>query len=304
MNKALQRTTCAKGAGASQNWDDFDLGIEVQQIKAAKEKRFVIEAIALTVLEGFIILLAATSLAVAGLVLAQRRLPLEFRKAHNDTMGIIYGALHIVFGLIIGFTAFLVLDKFTTAQNTVASEAGDLVEIHRTAEAFAQTQRDQIQQLAKSYAQDVVDEEWPLMNEGQSSSRAEVLVDELGRSLQEFEPSTEVEKAAYSQELSNVHDLARDRNVRLLQVYTGLPPLLWAVLGVLAIVIIVFTYFLGMEDARLHRWAVGVLTASMVFTIVMILVLDHPFGAGFRVGPGAFERGLSTMEEATHQQQP
>ena len=127
MNKTLQRTTCAKGAGASQNWDDFDLGIEVQDIKAAKEKRFVIEAIALTVLEGFIILLAATSLAVAGLVLAQRRLPLEFRKAHDDTMGIIYGALHIVFGLIIGFTAFLVLDKFTTAQNTVASEAGDLV---------------------------------------------------------------------------------------------------------------------------------------------------------------------------------
>jgi hypothetical protein len=228
--------------------------------------------------------------------------PFELRKAHNDTIGIIYGTLHVTFGVIIGFTAFLVLDKYNTAQNTAASEAGDIVEIYRLAEAFPQTERDQIQQLAKSYAQDVVDEEWALMNNGQSSSRVEAIVDELGRSLQDFAPSTDSERAVYAQELSRVHDLTQDRNLRLLKVYTGLPPVLWVVLGILATAIMVFTYFLGMEDARLHRWAVGILAASLTIIILTIIILDHPFGAGFRVGPGAFERALNTMEGIGYQQ--
>jgi hypothetical protein len=241
------------------------------------------------------------SIAVAGLLLAQRLVPLEFRKAHNDTISVLYGTLHVMFGVIIGFTAFLVLDKYTTAQTTAASEASDIVEIYRLAESLPQTQRDQIQELAKSYTQDVVDEEWPLMSNGQSSSRAEELVAELGKSIQDFEPSTDSERAVYAQELSRVHDLTQDREVRLLKVYTGLPPILWVVLGVLGILIIFFTYFLGMENARLHRWAVGALTVGIAFVLFTIVVLDHPFGGGFRVGPEAFERALTTMEGTSEQ---
>lgn len=140
------------------------------------------------------------------------------------------------------------------------------------------------------------------MNNGQSSSRVEALVEELGRSLQDFTPSTDSERAVYAQELSRVHDLTQDRNLRLLKVYTGLPPLLWVVLGILATAIMIFTYFLGMEDARLHRWAVGILAACLTAIILTILILDHPFGAGFRVGPGAFERALNTMEGTGYQQ--
>jgi hypothetical protein len=155
---------------------------------------------------------------VAGLLLAQRLVPLEFRKAHNDTISVLYGTLHVMFGVIIGFTAFLVLDKYTTAQTTAASEAGVIVEIYRLAESFPQTKRDQIQELAKSYTQDVVDEEWPLMRNGQSSSRAEELAAKLGKSIQDFEPSTDSERAVYAQELSRVHDLTQDREVRLCSV--------------------------------------------------------------------------------------
>lgn len=238
----------------------------------------------------------AVSLAVTGLLIAERYIPLEFRKAHNDTLGIMYGTLHVTFGVIVGFTAFLVLDKYTTSQNTVSSEAGDIVEIYQLANFFPEVQRDQIQELARSYAQEVVEEEWPLMRQGQSSSRATALVNEIVGSIQDFEPSTDSERAAYTQQLSRVHDLTQDRNVRLLNLYTGLPLILWIVLGGLATLIILFSFFLGMENAWLHRWAVGALTVAFAFIMFTIVVLDSPFGPGFRVGPGAFERALDTME--------
>jgi hypothetical protein len=260
-----------------------------------KEERLGIGLAALIPLLGLILVLVV-ALAVAGLLLAQRRLPLELRKSHNDAISVIYGTLQVMFGVLIGFTAFLVVQKYITAQNAATSGAGDMVEIYRLADAFPQTQRDRIQELAKSYAQDVVDEEWPLMRNGQSSPRAEELFDELGRSIQDVEPTTDSEREVYAQELSRLHDLNQNRDLRLLAVYTGLPLVLWIVLGVLAVLIILFTYFLGMENAMLHRWAVGALTVGIAFVICAIVLLDHPFGGGYRIGPDAYERALSKME--------
>ena len=104
----------------------------------------------------------AVLVAVVGLLIVQRHLPLEFRKAHNDTLSIIYGTLYVVFGVIVDFIAYLVLDKYVDSQKTAASEAADVVGIYQLANSFPQAQRDQIQQLARSYAQEVVDEEWPI----------------------------------------------------------------------------------------------------------------------------------------------
>src|SRR5829696_8105343 len=60
-----------------------------------------------TALLAVFILVVSVSLAVAGLVLAQRRIPLELRQSHNVAIGVVYGALQITFGVIVGFSAFL-----------------------------------------------------------------------------------------------------------------------------------------------------------------------------------------------------
>jgi hypothetical protein len=193
-----------------------------------------------------------------------------------------------------------VLEKYTTAQNTVTSEAADLVEIYRLAQQLPEDNRDHVQQLAKSYTQVVVEEEWPKMRGGEASPHADELVSELARSIEDFEPSTDSERAVYAQGLERVHDLTEDRELRLLNVREGLPPILWVVLIGLAATIVGFTCFLGMSNARLHRWAVVTLTAGLTFVILTIVVLDHPYGGVFRVGPEAFERAQNTMAMEGH----
>ena len=252
--------------------------------------------IATTLLLALFVLVVSVALTLVGLVLVQRRIPLELRQSHNATIGIIYGTLHVTFGVIIGFTAFLVLDKYNESRHAVAREARDIVQIHRLAEGFPEAQRDQIQDVARSYARVVVDEEWPLMREGQTSSSAETLAQELGSSTQDFEPSTESEKALYAQGLMRVVDLQENREVRLLNAREGLPPILWVALGILVTIIMLFTFFLGMESARLHRWAVGMLAVGLILTMFTVIALDDPFGGEFRVGPERFESALETIE--------
>src|SRR5919199_5939252 len=206
---------------------------------------------------GGLVLSLAMLLAVAGLVFAQHRVPLELRKADNVPLGLIYGALYVTFGVIIGFSAYLVLNKYTTSQTTVVNEASALRALYYLAGQFPESSREQIQDLTTSYARVVVDEEWPLMGKGQPSPRAAALDQEITKSVDGFQPSTSAEQALYSQALQRTYELNQNRTVRLLYAGEGLPLILWIVLGILAVMIILFTYFLGMESALLHILAVA-----------------------------------------------
>jgi ABC-type transport system involved in cytochrome c biogenesis permease component len=63
----------------------------------------------------------------------------------------------------------------------------------------------------------------------------------------------------------------------------------------LGIIILLFTYALGMESARLHRLAVAALTAGIAFTIFTTIALDQPFAGDLRVGPEDFEMVLNEI---------
>jgi hypothetical protein len=210
-----------------------------------------VRLIVTTALFGLLVVLLAVMIAVAGLLVVHRLVPLSIRESHTAAIGIIYAALYVMFGLMVGFSAYIVLNKYNTSQNTVKSEASNVEELYWLAEQLPEPKRDEIQDLAVSYARVVVDEEWPLMKGGQTSPRARTLADDLRRSIEDFEPGSSAEQAVYAQELERVHDLDQAREVRLLNVSEGLPPVLWFVLVSLGLDTILFTYFVGMKA----RWA-------------------------------------------------
>ena len=94
-----------------------------------------------------------------------------------------------------------------------------------------------IQELARSYARVVVEEEWPLMRQGKSSPKAWDLLDEIRAGLQDFDPSTPAQQILYEQALERVHELADARRERLLDAEHGLPAILWIVLIVGGVVV-------------------------------------------------------------------
>ncbi|MBV9455883.1 MAG: DUF4239 domain-containing protein, partial [Rubrobacter sp.] len=167
----------------------------------------------------------AVLLAIAGLIFAQHRISLELRQVHNVPLGLIYGALYVTFGVITGFSAYLVLNKYTTSQATVANEASAVRALYYLAGQFPESQRDQIQELTTSYARAVIDEEWPLMQEGQQSPHAAALNQQITQSVDSFQPSTSAEQAVYSQALQRANELNQNRNIRLLYARMGLPPI-------------------------------------------------------------------------------
>jgi Protein of unknown function (DUF4239) len=245
---------------------------------------------------GALVISLSVALAVAGLVLVQRLVPLPLRQSHNTATGTIYAALYVMFGVTIGFSLFLVWQQYDAAQKIAEVEAANVEELYQLAGSFPEPERGRIQDLAASYARVVVEEEWPLMEQGRTSPRAETLTAELRSSIQDFEPRTEAEQTLQSEGLTQVDDLDENRALRLLEVREGFPPILWVVLVVGCVITVAFTYLFGMETPWLHVLAVAALTVIVSLILYTITVIEYPFDAAAQVGPDAFELVLDRIE--------
>src|SRR3712207_6199876 len=202
---------------------------------------------------GLVAVCAAMLVSVVGLAVVQRLVSSELRKQHNDVAGFIYAVVGIVYAVLLGLVVVAVWEDYEAARDTTDREANELAEIFWRAHRFPEPQQHHIQELARSYARVVVEEEWPLMAEGRSSPRAWALLDEMRGTLEGFEPRTKAGQVLYQEGLTQIHDLANARRMRLVEANQGIPALLWVVLVVGGMITVGFTYLFGLERSEERR---------------------------------------------------
>jgi hypothetical protein len=155
------------------------------------------------VLTGLLIVAVATVVAVGGLVIVQRLYSTERRKQHNDVAGFIYAVLGVSYAVLLGLMLIAVWEQWNAAQDVASDEANELAGIFWFAHALPQPEGRHIQELARSYAQVVVEEEWPLMEQGRSSPKAWDTLDELRGTILGLDPPRVPSKCATTKSWSS-----------------------------------------------------------------------------------------------------
>jgi hypothetical protein len=177
----------------------------------------------ITALWGVLVVVCVL-VAVATLNLVNRLIPTTLREDHNDVAGFIYAVVGVVYAVLLAFVVIAVWQNYEAARDTTVREADELAEIFFLAQRFPEPERTRIQELARSYARVVVDEEWPLIAEGRASPRAWETLDELRDAVQGYEPRTEAGQALYGEELDRVNGLGDARRDRLIDARMGIRP--------------------------------------------------------------------------------
>jgi hypothetical protein len=258
----------------------------------------------MSVVYGVMVVCGACLAAVVGLSLVQRLVPVTLRKEHNDVAGFIYAVLGVIYAVLLALVVIAVWEEFGRARVTVEAEANALAEIFWLAHELPEPEGRHLQELARSYADEVVEEEWPLMQQGRAplmehareTPSGWVLIDDIRTTLQGFEPRTVADQELYAEGLDQVQRLADARRMRLVAAEESLPAVLWVVLVVGGMVAVGFAYFFGLENTWAHRLMVVSLAGVIALVLFTIGVLDHPFSGGARIGTGAFELVLNRFE--------
>ena len=234
--------------------------------------------------------------ALAGLLLVRRLVPLPIRESANAVSGIIYGATYVLYGITLAFSLYLGNQEANEARETVEREAGSLEGLFEIAQQLPQPQRDRIQELTESYARIVVEEEWPLMERGQESPQAEARIDELQETVVEYEPDTSAEQALYSQGITLAFDLEEEREIRLLHSSQDSHRLLWHVLVSGGVITVLLSLFFGSKVVWLQGLSVAALTTVVVLLLSATYQLQAPFAGSVRIEPEAFEEVLDDIQ--------
>jgi len=230
--------------------------------------------------------------------------PSERRQKHNDVAGFIYAALGVIYAVLLALVVIAAWESYERARVTVEEEANALAEIFWLAHWMPQPEGRELQEAARSYAREVVEEEWPLMEQGrtplmedtQETPTGWVLIDDIRVRLHEFEPHTEAEQDLYAEGLDQIQRLADARRMRLVAASESMPAVLWVVLIFGGVVTVGFTYLFGLQSTWAHRLMVGSLASVIALVLFTIGALEYPFSGGAHVSPGAFELILDRFE--------
>lgn len=234
--------------------------------------------------------------ALAGLLLVRRLVPLPIRESANAVTGLIYGATYVLYGITLAFSLYLGNQEANAARATVEREAGSLEGLFEIVDPLPQPQRDRIQELTESYARTVVEEEWPLMESGQESLQAEAILDELQNTVVEYVPDTSAEQALYSQGITLVFDIEGEREIRLLHSNQDSHRLLWHVLVSGGVITVLLSLFFGTKVVWLQGLSVAALTTVVVLILSATYQLQAPFAGSVRIEPEAFEEVLDDIQ--------
>jgi len=243
-------------------------------------------------------------LSLGGLELVERFVPADSRRPHNDVAGFIYAALGVIYAVLLALVVIAVWEEYDAASVTGEQEANAVAEIFWLGNRLPEPEGAHLQELARSYAEDVIDEEWPLMEQGEAplmTKMAETpagwaLIDEIRASLQDFQPRTQADEQLYAEGLDQVQRLADARRMRLVAAEEGIPVVLWSVLIFGGVAAIGFTYLFGLENTWAHRLMVVTLAAVIGLVLFTIGALEHPFSGGARIGTEAFDLVLERFE--------
>lgn len=222
--------------------------------------------------------------------------PSEKRRQYNDLIGWQLSILGTTYAVILGFMLYTVWTSFGEAEMNVYFEADALINLYRLADGLPGVQRTQLQALARSYTDTVIDQEWPQMARDEVPERSSVISKEMWKTVMSVKAESPTEVNAQEQMMGELESLAQHRLTRVLQSRTRLPTVLWCVLLVGGNLTIVSACTFGSQSVKLQALQVFCFSLLISLSLVAIADIHRPFYGLIHVSNSAFQKARQSMQ--------
>jgi hypothetical protein len=232
------------------------------------------------------------------LLLVLRKLwPVEGRRDHNEIVGWQISVIGTIYAVLLAFMLYNVWDNFRAARVNMEQEANRLVNLYRVAEGFPESDRVIIQKTAREYANVMIEEEWPAMNNAQFSPRGSRLAQQFWVEIAAVQKNNPSNLPAVGQALTELSSMTEHRRVRQLETQNSLPGILWMVLLVGGAITVASACLLGSQHSGLHIVLVFFLSLMMALALCAIAMIDRPFRGPIHVPPDGFHMAVESFDQ-------
>jgi len=234
--------------------------------------------------------------AVLGLVLlliwlVRRLVPAVAEGFDAEVASQMLGVVAALFGLLLAFIIVIAYQNYTDAQSNVTGEADALAAIVRDTGAFSQPERERVRASIGVYVRTVVDDEWPLLREGEDSPRASAAIDAVFTALQSVDAMQPSAAAFYDDSVRQLNAGLEARRNRLDDAGGGLPWVVGALLFVGSLVIVGYAVLIGSRSFWFHAIGAGGIAVVIAMSLVVLVALVYPFSGDLAIDSEPFRSG-------------
>lgn len=233
----------------------------------------------------FVAMALAATVACAGLILVHTRFPRLNFGDHNPVAGPMLGIVGGIWAVMLAFVTITIWQEYDGSAERLAVESAAASDIWRAAAGLPNPEMQALRGRLVTYARELVTDEWPRMQKGGFSVRAEDQLASLFGDAARMRPRNAGEVNTQLTILQAISRLNDARRHRLLDNVSGVSPFQWTVLWIGAIAVFAYSYLMGIGNLRAHTIMIGALAVVVASMFVLIFELDYPFRGDLSVSP-------------------
>jgi hypothetical protein len=213
---------------------------------------------------------------------------LKGQEGINDLVGYALSGFGVFYGLLLGLLSVATYQNSTDVSSTVAKEAASLAALYRDVSSYPEPVRTDLTGKIRSYTEFVINEAWPAQRKGEIHPGGVKMMDDFQKVLTSFEPSTKGQEIVHAEALRQYNDMILLRRQRLQSIGTGIPGVMWYVVGVGAVIntLLILCFRMRLD---IHLVIGGLLSFFVGVLIFLVAAMDYPFRGEVSVGPDAFQ---------------
>lgn len=191
-----------------------------------------------------------------------------------------------LFSFVLAFVLLNVWQEYQDQKKRLVLEACTLGNFYRESGGLNKEIGAKMQGFLKQYTYLLVEDAWPLLDEGKESRRAWECFNELYKTTIVYKPLDSHEGIIYGRIIDHLNELSNYRRLRLLSSQkANVPPVFWVILIIGAFFSVGFTYFFRIGTILTHGIMTAIHGAIIGLLILLTLLLNSPFSGGLKIEP-------------------
>lgn len=241
-------------------------------------------AFALTLLCSITVLIS-----YMGLKIVRKYYTEDVLKQNHEVGGFIFNAFGIIYAVLVAFVVFATWEEYDNSKKNVEIESIELADIFNNSKALPEPYRQQVIPLLRKYTEDVINDEWKLLEQGEPSEKAKESFTNIWTFFATMDRTLIKNEIAYQETLKHLNDAGERRRMRIFDSSNNIPGIIWVVLLFGSVVTVIYTYFFYAKNI-IHQFVMtSALTVLNTLILYMILILDNPFSGYIKIDAKPFE---------------
>jgi hypothetical protein len=206
----------------------------------------------------------------------------------------ILSPLGTILGILIAFLAVRVWTNLDHAQEHIGREVSALREVVMLADSLPVDVRARVREAIRKHLEAVVSEDWPAMAEARISLRSfPPHLEEAMDAILSFAPVGANQQLVQNHALTALEDALEFRRNRVAVSRAEIAPVQWAVIVVLAGMILVTIAAIHINVRPAMAVTMFVFSTAVAMCLILLMVYDRPFGSGgFTLPPTAYREAM------------